>query len=80
MFVKRLLKFLFTWWNGSTVGTKLHTLLKGKKVGEDYFGNFYYESKDKSKTLSANKRKSKRKKLSINKSRKRRQKPKHKEE
>ena len=47
MFVKRLLKFLFTWWNGSTVGTKLHTLLKGKKVGEDYFGNFYYESKDK---------------------------------
>ena len=47
MFVKRLLKFLFTWWNGSTVGTKLHTLLRGRKVGEDYFGNSYYESKDK---------------------------------
>ena len=47
MVLKRLLKFLFTWWNGTTVGTKLHTYFKGKKVGEDYFGNFYYESKDK---------------------------------
>ena len=25
----------------------MHTYLNGKKVGEDYFGNFYYESKDK---------------------------------
>ena len=47
MVLKRSLKFLFTWWNGTTVGTKLHTYFKGKKVGEDYFGNFYYESKDK---------------------------------
>ena len=47
MVLKRLLRFLFTWWNGSTVGTKLYTYFKGKKVGEDYFGNFYYESKDK---------------------------------
>ena len=46
MVVTRLLKFLFTWWNGNTVGTKLYTFLKGKKVGEDYLGNFYYESKD----------------------------------
>ena len=47
MALKRLLRFLFTWWNGITVGTKLYTYFKGKKVGEDYFGNFYYESKDK---------------------------------
>ena len=47
MVLKRLLRFLFTWWNGTTVGTKLYTYFKGKKVGEDYFGNFYYESKDK---------------------------------
>ena len=47
MFLKRLLRFLFTWWNGTTVGTKLHTYFNGIKVGEDYFGNFYYESKDK---------------------------------
>ena len=25
----------------------MYTYFKGKKVGEDYFGNFYYESKDK---------------------------------
>jgi len=41
MIVKSLLKYLFTWWNGSTVGTNLYTFLKGKKVGEDYFGNSY---------------------------------------
>ena len=47
MIVKSLFKYLFTWWNGSTVGTNLYTFLKGKKVGEDHFGNSYYESKDK---------------------------------
>ena len=47
MMVKRLLKYLFTWWNGNTVGTKLYTLFKGKRVGEDYLGNSYFESKDK---------------------------------
>ena len=46
MFVKSLLKYLFTWWNGDTLGTKLYTFLNGKKVGEDYLGNFYYESRD----------------------------------
>jgi len=49
MILKRLLKFLFTWWNGSTVGTDLYTFLYGTKVGEDYFGNSYYESKNKKK-------------------------------
>ena len=47
MGIKKLLKFLFTWWNGNTVGTKLYTNLNGKKVGEDYFGNYFYESRDK---------------------------------
>ena len=49
MSLKRLLKYLFTWWNGSTVGTNLFTFLKGIKVGEDYLGNSYYESKDQEK-------------------------------
>ena len=49
MGAKRLLKYLFTWWNGSTVGTNLFTFLKGKKIGEDYLGNSYYESKDQEK-------------------------------
>ena len=47
MGIKKLLKFLFTWWNGNTVGTKLYTNLHGTKVGEDYFGNYFYESRDK---------------------------------
>lgn len=41
-----MLKFLlqtFTWWNGSTVNTKFFTWLHGKRVGEDQFGNVYYE-------------------------------------
>ena len=46
MIIKTLLKYLFTWWNGNTAGTKLYTFLNGKKVGEDYLGNFYFESKD----------------------------------
>ena len=49
MGVKGFLKYLFTWWNGSTVGTNLFTFLKGKKVGQDYLGNSYFESKDKEK-------------------------------
>ena len=49
MVVKTLLKHLFSWWNGTTVGTNLFTYLKGKKVGEDYLGNSYFESKDKEK-------------------------------
>ena len=49
MGVKRFLRYLFTWWNGTTVGTKLFTIFKGKKVGEDYLGNSYYESKNQEK-------------------------------
>ena len=49
MGVKGFLKYLFTWWNGSTVGTNLFTFLKGKKIGQDYLGNSYFESKDKEK-------------------------------
>ena len=37
-----LLVQLFTWWNGSTWGTRLYTWRKGEKVGEDEFGNVYY--------------------------------------
>ncbi|HET8611606.1 MAG TPA: NADH:ubiquinone oxidoreductase subunit NDUFA12 [Sphingomonas sp.] len=34
---------IFTWWNGATFGTWLFTKRKGHKVGEDPFGNVYYE-------------------------------------
>jgi len=37
------LKQFFTWWNGQTLATRFHTWRKGKRVGEDEFGNVYYE-------------------------------------
>ncbi|HEX8387996.1 MAG TPA: NADH:ubiquinone oxidoreductase subunit NDUFA12 [Sphingomonas sp.] len=37
-----VLASIFTWWNGATIGTMLG--LRGKRrVGEDYYGNLYYE-------------------------------------
>ena len=39
------LKTIFTWWNGPTFGTWLHTRLSGLEVGRDDLGNVYYRSK-----------------------------------
>lgn len=41
-----LLSDLFTWWNGSTLSTRLYTTKHGRAVGEDSFGNKYYEDKN----------------------------------
>ncbi|WP_377288409.1 NADH:ubiquinone oxidoreductase subunit NDUFA12 [Rhizobium sp. SG2393] len=38
-----LLTQIFTWWNGQTIGTRFHTWRFGTKVGQDEFGNVYYE-------------------------------------
>jgi NADH dehydrogenase len=38
-------KKIFTWWNRDTLGTRIKTILFGKLIGEDSFGNKYYESK-----------------------------------
>ena len=38
-------KQIFAWWDSSTWGTRLHTWLHGERVGEDQFGNVYYEGK-----------------------------------
>ena len=40
-----LLGQIFTWWNGATIGTALHTWRNGRKVGTDSLGNVYYEAK-----------------------------------
>ena len=40
-----VLKKIFTWWNQDTFGTRIKTILFGKFVGKDSFGNKYYESK-----------------------------------
>ena len=36
------LKQIFTWWHKQTVGTFIYTLISGKLVGKDQFGNKYY--------------------------------------
>ena len=40
-----LLGQIFTWWNGATMGTALHTRRHGRKVGTDSEGNVYYQAK-----------------------------------
>ena len=40
-----IFKKIFIWWNQDTIGTKIKTILYGKFVGKDQFGNKYYESK-----------------------------------
>ena len=38
------LKQIFTWWHKQTVGTFIYTLLAGKLIGRDQFGNKYYSN------------------------------------
>ena len=38
---------IFTWWNGATISTMLHTSMKGEHVGTDAQGNAYYRSRRK---------------------------------
>ena len=38
------LKQIFTWWHKQTVGTFIYTILKGRFIGEDQFGNKYYSN------------------------------------
>ena len=39
-------KEIFTWWNRQTLGTRIHTMFRGKLVGEDKYKNKYYEDKN----------------------------------
>ena len=41
-----VLKEIFIWWNRQTLGTRIETILFGKLVGKDDFGNKYYQSKN----------------------------------
>ena len=46
--LKKMLTFfkqIFVWWNQQTLGTRIQTLFYGKFVGQDSFGNKYYQSK-----------------------------------
>lgn len=41
-----LLRMIFVWWRGATLGTLLTTWLYGKYVGTDQYGNRYYQTTD----------------------------------
>jgi len=40
-----LLKSIFTWWDGATIGTSLFTRRNGEEVGKDGLGNVYFQTK-----------------------------------
>ena len=42
----KFLTELFAWWTGNTIGTRLYTWRRGKRVGSDAFGNVYYATAD----------------------------------
>lgn len=41
-----MLKSIFTWWNGATIGIRYHIGRRAVFVGQDEFGSRYYEAKD----------------------------------
>lgn len=40
------LREMVTWWNGQTIGTRIHTARSGVLVGEDEAGNLFYRSRE----------------------------------
>ncbi|MEA1014703.1 NADH:ubiquinone oxidoreductase subunit NDUFA12 [Sphingosinicella sp. LY1275] len=40
-----LMKKIFTWWDGATIGTSLWSWRNGERVGTDSLGNVYFRSK-----------------------------------
>ncbi|MDB5438996.1 MAG: NADH:ubiquinone oxidoreductase subunit [Caulobacteraceae bacterium] len=42
----KLLTSIFTWWNGATIGIHFTIAKRGVFVGQDEFGNKYYQAKD----------------------------------
>src|SRR5438552_3870279 len=43
--MKTFLLQFFTWWSGVTLGTRFYTWRHGERVGEDEFGNVYYQTR-----------------------------------
>ena len=40
-----MLREIFTWWNGQTIGTRIWSYFNGVLVGTDDQGNKYYKNK-----------------------------------
>jgi NADH:ubiquinone oxidoreductase subunit len=41
-----VLKTIFTWWNGATTGIHFTTWRRGRFIGQDDYGNRYFEARD----------------------------------
>jgi NADH:ubiquinone oxidoreductase subunit len=52
----KVLKSIFTWWNGATIGARFTIGRRGVLVGEDAGGNRYYEAKDNSDSYDGRRR------------------------
>ena len=53
-----MLKAIFTWWNGATLGQRFHIGRRGVFVGQDEQGNRYFEARDNSDSYDQRKRRS----------------------
>jgi len=51
-----VLRAIFTWWNGATIGARLQIGRRSVFVGEDDYGNRYFEAKDTSDSYDGRKR------------------------
>ncbi|MDR3512281.1 MAG: NADH:ubiquinone oxidoreductase subunit NDUFA12 [Caulobacteraceae bacterium] len=51
-----MLKAIFTWWNGATIGVLFTIGRRGAFVGQDEFGNRYYEARDNKDSYDQRKR------------------------
>jgi NADH:ubiquinone oxidoreductase subunit len=51
-----VLKSIFTWWNGATLGLRFTVGRRGVFVGQDENGNKYYEARDNRDSYDARKR------------------------
>ena len=51
-----VLKAIFTWWNGATLGQRFHISRRGVFVGQDDYGNRYFEARDNRDSYDQHKR------------------------
>ena len=51
-----MLKSIFSWWNGATIGTRFTIARRGVFVGQDDFGNRYFEARDNKDSYDQRKR------------------------
>lgn len=51
-----MLKKIFTWWNGATIGIRFTVGRRGVFIGKDENGNSYYEAKDTKDSYDGRKR------------------------